>query len=150
MAAIALRPTSSAKSCGRFLLERCQRNLGSTVQKAAVVREKDCSHGKSKETVMTDSLAVARTSLRFDWSELDEGLLRRLLVAAYEAEGRSEDVLLLRSQSHGSLVKQAQRSLGRPPNVRYMDSMSTSYVTTGCQRSTETNWTGSSGTSSWH
>jgi len=32
-----------------------------------------------KETVMTDSLAVARTSLRFDWSELDEGLLRRLL-----------------------------------------------------------------------
>src|SRR5665811_1771636 len=45
------------------------------------------------------------------------------LVAAYEAEGRSEDVLLLRGQSHGSLVKQAQRSLGRPPNVRYMDSM---------------------------
>ena len=72
---------------------------------------------------MTDSLAVARTSLRFDWSEVDDGLLRRLLVAAYEAEGRSEDVLLLRGQSHGSLVKQAQRSLGRPPNVRYMDSM---------------------------
>jgi superfamily II DNA or RNA helicase len=79
--------------------------------------------GGRKMAVSTDSLAVTRTSLRFDWSEVDERLLRWLLVAAYEAEGRSKDVLLLRGQSGGSLVKKAQGSLGRPPNVRYMDSM---------------------------
>lgn len=72
---------------------------------------------------MSDSIPVMRTSLRFDWSEVDEGLLKRLLVSAYEADGRSEDVLLLRRQSGAGLVKQAHRSLGRPPNARHMDSM---------------------------
>ena len=75
------------------------------------------------QTELANTPGVGRTSLRFDWAAVEETLLRRLLVAVYRTDGRPDDVALLADRSRDSLIKQAHRSLGRPPQAKHMDAM---------------------------
>jgi hypothetical protein len=64
-----------------------------------------------------------RASRKFDWAAVNHSLLRRLLIAVYEAAGRDEVASLIRTLSTDQLIRQANRSIGRPPHVSHMDAM---------------------------
>ena len=65
----------------------------------------------------------SRTTRRFEWSAVAPELIHRLLVAAYESEERDDEAQLLADMSAAQLVRQATKSLGRPPLMRHMEAL---------------------------
>lgn len=63
---------------------------------------------------------IIRTVRVFSWSEVDAGLTRALLVAAYRANGQEAEVTELTKLSPTALAAQGERSLGRPLAAEHM------------------------------
>jgi hypothetical protein len=64
-----------------------------------------------------------RMTRKFRWEAVDSGLMRRMLEAAYEAEGRPDEAALISGLDRDSLIRQATRALGRPLRRRHMRSL---------------------------
>lgn len=60
-----------------------------------------------------------RRSKRFSWGTVDDALIRRLLNAAYEEFGPSEQATKISTLTPEQLRRQAERVLGRPPKTAY-------------------------------